>query len=256
MLCCSPCCGLACEALCPLRPVLARGGTARARPSPHSPPVPPPRPRHAVPRSRTRDNWWYTSPDDCPNRSFECYFRPLSSCTEADALGPGGAEPPRLAAATEGERVVVTDCRLDNYLNSAKHRYHVPPEFERMGLMWWRAQLAAFVLRPARRVDVAVAAARASLGWPVSDDGGGGDDISPTVVGMHIRHGDKKTESAIVPAVLYTDAAAHLARAHCGAVRVARPPPPSVVVSGRLASRHIKAGPGPEKLPPMRRLSS
>mmetsp|Transcript_1581 Transcript_1581/g.4781 ORF Transcript_1581/g.4781 Transcript_1581/m.4781 type:complete len:423 (-) Transcript_1581:821-2089(-) len=36
--------------------------------------------------ARSRDNWWYTDPADCPSRSFQCYFEPLSKCTEEQVM--------------------------------------------------------------------------------------------------------------------------------------------------------------------------
>lgn len=86
--------------------------------------------------TRDTDNWWYTDAGHCPSRSFTCYYEPMSSCSEADVIAGLRAdrgwngEVRRLGKETLGDRVVLTDCRLDNFLNLPKeHRAHVPEEY-------------------------------------------------------------------------------------------------------------------------------
>jgi hypothetical protein len=86
--------------------------------------------------TRDVDNWWYTDAADCPQRSFTCYYRPLSICTESQVMDGLRAERGwsgevrRLGSDSLDDRVVLTDCRLDNFLNLPKeHRTHVPIQF-------------------------------------------------------------------------------------------------------------------------------
>lgn len=86
--------------------------------------------------TRDVDNWWYTDAADCPERSFTCYYRPLSVCSESQVMAGLRAERGwsgevrRLGRDTLSDRVVLSDCRLDNFLNLPKeHRTHVPSQF-------------------------------------------------------------------------------------------------------------------------------
>ena len=58
----------------------------------------------------------------------------------------------------------------------------------RRGLLWWRAQLTWYILRPNPATLEVLEAEKARLKW--------GQDVH--VTGMHVRHGDKKTESSVV----------------------------------------------------------
>ena len=54
----------------------------------------------------------------------------------------------KLSAETEEMRVVYTDVRLDNFLNQRANRLYVPEPLRHRGLLWWRAQLVQYLLRP------------------------------------------------------------------------------------------------------------
>ena len=172
---------------------------------------------------RAKDNWWYTDRHDCPSRALTCYFEPLGACSEEQVtrglsqheLGAGG-ELVMLSAATEGLRVVYSDVRLDNFLNQRQNRVHVPRRVRHRGLLWWRAQLAQYLLRPNAYVRRLVQRERDALGW---------SEHAERVVGVHVRHGDKKTESAVVPMEQYLDAALEIARGRRG--------------PGKEAARHV-----------------
>jgi len=71
----------------------------------------------------------------------------------------------KLRRGTEDERVVYTDLRLDNYLNLKQHRLHVPEAVAHRGLLWWRGQLALYMLRPNAYVTHLLQIEFQSLAW-------------------------------------------------------------------------------------------
>lgn len=120
-----------------------------------------------------QDNWWYTDGRDCAARSFTCYFQAVGRCSEEDVmagLSPADldehGELHKLSAETEALRVVYTDVRLDNFLNRAANRVYVPEEVAHRGLLWWRAQLARYLLRPNSYVSALLQRELDTLGWP------------------------------------------------------------------------------------------
>ena len=119
-----------------------------------------------------QDNWWYSDGAHCPSRSFTCYFEALSRCSEEQVtlgLRPwqldGEGQLLKLRRGTEDERVVYTDLRLDNYLNLKQHRLHVPEAVAHRGLLWWRGQLALYMLRPNAYVTHLLQIEFQSLAW-------------------------------------------------------------------------------------------
>ena len=74
----------------------------------------------------------------------------------------------------------------------------VPEKYRAHGLLWWRSQLLAFVLRPTTATQLAISEARVALG------------LSQPYIGMHIRRGAKWREAPFVDVERYVDAA----RAH------------------------------------------
>jgi hypothetical protein len=110
----------------------------------------------------------------------------------------------KLSSATEKLRVIFSDVRLDNFLNEHQNRIYVPPPVRHRGLLWWRAHLARYLLRPNTYVQSLLRREFESLGWHA---------YATEVVGVHVRHGDKKTESAVVEMDQYLDTALQIARA-------------------------------------------
>ncbi len=73
-----------------------------------------------------KDSWWYADPAVCKDRSFMCYFQPVSPCSTGRHVGSEamhdlgeGSERPRRGARP---RVVVAPTRLDKYLNHEENR--------------------------------------------------------------------------------------------------------------------------------------
>lgn len=217
-----------------------------------------------------RDSWWYTDPAVCKDRSFMCFFEPISPCSTGrhvgsesmQDLGEESERPKRGARA----RVIVAPTRLDKYLNHEDNRcLECPPAKSRADsylIPIVRTQVVGSSgVRKARRLVVALTACQViarnfgfAFLWvslffiipgryffkPNSitrraleakaqalglDESWGGDNrgepesaafsnftcntpsTSERVVGVHVRHGDKKTESAIIPIEQYLDAA-------------------------------------------------
>mmetsp|Transcript_1581 Transcript_1581/g.4782 ORF Transcript_1581/g.4782 Transcript_1581/m.4782 type:complete len:194 (-) Transcript_1581:174-755(-) len=67
--------------------------------------------------------------------------------------------------------------------------------------MWWRSQIVKFMLRLNWKMQALVNGERQLLRLP------------PLFVGVHVRHGDKKTESSVIPLDMYLEAARDLSRA-------------------------------------------
>lgn len=80
----------------------------------------------------------------------------------------------------------------------------MPTKYRALGLLWWRAQLLAFVMRPTAATRAAIDAARNALTL----------DAHRPYIGMHVRRGAKWKESPFVPLATYVEAARrHVARA-------------------------------------------
>lgn len=153
------------------------------------------------------DSWWYTDPAVCKSRSFSCFFERVSPCSTERHVGSEKmqdlveeTERPRRGSRA---RVVVAPTRLDKYLNHEDNRLWVPPEFAQRGALWWRSQLVKYFFKPNAVTRQALSAKAEALGL---DETWGSDDRE-NVVGVHVRHGDKKTESAIIPIEDYLEAA-------------------------------------------------
>ena len=71
----------------------------------------------------------------------------------------------KLSSQTEQLRVVYSDVRLDNYLNQAHNRIYVPAPVGHRGLLWWRAQLAAYLLRPNGYINALLQKEFKALNW-------------------------------------------------------------------------------------------
>ena len=131
-------------------------------------------------------------------RGFECHWQPLSACSAAEALAAGAA----------------LHRRDDEAASAAAPRaadgHWVPEEFRSpsLGVLWWRAQLVGFLLRPNAETEQRVRAAQNRLGW------------APPVVGLQVRRGDScehAQSSAIRPGC--QPVAAYLAHVRAMAAR-------------------------------------
>jgi hypothetical protein len=76
-----------------------------------------------------KDSWWYTDPAVCKDRSFMCFFEPVSPCSTDRHVGSESmqdlndeSERPRRGARA---RVVVAPTRLDRFLNHEDNRFAV-----------------------------------------------------------------------------------------------------------------------------------
>ena len=145
------------------------------------------------------DNWWYAS-DDCPSRSFHCYFQELSHCT---LHGTNGIFPiardiallPQLGQHDEDrDRVVVASIEAEAWLKASGFRHAVPREFATMGLLWWRTQLIQRIFQPREFVKAHARAVAQEAAWPEAWEAAPGQ--ARHVVGVHVRHGDKVLEEA------------------------------------------------------------
>ncbi len=145
-----------------------------------------------------------------------CYFQPVSNCTPAHAAAgaPGGS----LAGAPLFDwRVPGQDAAraLRFYRNESYHgvdTYAVLPQFRQLIAAspvdpakyhyWWRAQAAAYLLRPNARTLAAIARRRAAAF--------AGRTIAPGTVSVHVRKGDKWIEAPEAPLGDYVAAAERL----------------------------------------------
>ena len=60
---------------------------------------------------------------------------------------------------------------------------YIPAKYKHRGILWWRSQLQ-FALQPNNRLFLAIIFARLTL------------DIRSNFIAVHVRHGDKATETA------------------------------------------------------------
>jgi hypothetical protein len=164
-------------------------------------------------------------------QSLECFFERPSNCTLEDAAAPGATSVPLLHG----------DVGLK--LPGGLQFYHVPRAmqelWERAGLpvvrgettgqqdavkYWFRAQAAAFLARfnaPALRFmralrgNATLMRTAAGAGAPRDyADRGPGVPLARGTISLHIRHGDKHKEMALVPTEAYLAEALHLTRLH------------------------------------------
>lgn len=130
-------------------------------------------------RIRRQMPWALTRWCVCAHES--CYRLLLKTGLSPDHLDEDG-ELHKLSGETEGLRVVYTDVRLDNYLNRAGNRVYVPPPVAHRGLLWWRAQLAHYLLRPNSYVSALFQRELQALEWPTHN---GATRLPP----MSLAHG-------------------------------------------------------------------
>lgn len=115
---------------------------------------------------------------NCSTKDWACYFAPISNCT------PPGVDGKRVHASSAnngplGNRIIV-----------------VPARWVHKGFHWWRAQVIAYLLRPAPQTTAALVAA-ATRAFP------GG--LSRPLASVYIRHGDKGRESTVFRGGVYVD---------------------------------------------------
>lgn len=160
--------------------------------------------------------WVWGDKAKCGVATHECYFEPISGCrakldgphADIDALQVDTEYKQRYTefdwwAAAKG---VYQSERLLYMKQSVWGRGNqfVPRKYAVHGLMWWRAQLLAFLLRPTPDTRAAIDAARSALKL----------DADEPYIGMHVRRGAKWTETPVVPLATYVAAArAHAQRA-------------------------------------------
>ena len=128
--------------------------------------------------------------DACDGLGYECHFQPLSACQAAQAA----------AAGTPLHR------RADEirYEHPDAHDSHfVPAEWRGYthGVLWWRAQLTGFLLRPQERLRARLRQVKNMIGF------------SHPVVGLQVRRGDScehASSSAIRPGCAPLDKYAEL----------------------------------------------
>ena len=169
------------------------------------------------------DTWWYTERSRCSQGGWDCYFQPVSTCYVEDT------EPSLRKAFTLFEGLAA--------------RAYIPGEArvdeDSEGILAWRAELAAFLMRPhggwaAVGVDAPptdidgpfwgggargggggaqatrgvlkarVGALKRAVGWPERAHTG-------EVLALHIRRGDRMITRRLVGVAEYLDAAAAVA---------------------------------------------
>jgi len=124
---------------------------------------------------RKPDQWIYASP--VCNDGFACYFADVGSCSEAAI----GGETPRgsLHAGNVGDDVVL-------YTSAGVTYDVVSRQGAQYRTLWWRAHTMRWLLRPHAAVLERIDAFRSAHQWPAA----------LPIIGMHVRHGDKKEEVA------------------------------------------------------------
>ena len=146
---------------------------------------------------READHWNYAG-RDC-RHGWHCYFQNLSRCTEYDVWEPHTL-PVRLDHWWDYRgylyRIDTSTSRVLYYANvdgpwqevignqrgpdGGTVREWIPAQFRDKGLLWWRAQLTRYLLRPKQWVLEYIIERRAAMSLPAYG-----------VVGLHVRRGDK-----------------------------------------------------------------
>lgn len=141
----------------------------------------------------------------------ECYFEPLSSCTIYDAFGSDlevtnenfgrFAELAMVGqndTASSGDRVLRTSVQ---HMQESELRSATPVMFHSMlergnvsvgFYYWWRAQAAAYFVRPTLRTLRELDRRRKSEVFQ-------GQSIEPGTISVHVRHGEKWKEAQLQP---------------------------------------------------------
>ena len=153
------------------------------------------------------DKWWLTDERDCRQRNWHCYFEPITSCEfRADNLREIPSLRVSRAVELSSSHAVVQlgyDAQNELMHNRFMTRFVAPP-FARLGLVWWRAMLAKFLLRPIQTVYGLIDAARQRLS--------ANSKRWPPLIGIHVRHGDKVVEASVLDVAAYIDVATALVR--------------------------------------------
>jgi len=146
------------------------------------------------------DTWIFVDANTCSSRSWSCYFKPLSQCTESSLKH----NPSRVTSFEELQQentgvVEVELGALSTVCPVASCAHMIPSQFKDQGLLWWRSQLAVFIWKLNPQVLHAVQMAKMQLG------------SLENAIGVHIRRSDKLTESPPLPIALYATAVSELA---------------------------------------------
>jgi hypothetical protein len=151
---------------------------------------------------READHWNYGG-RDC-RHGWHCYFQNLSQCTERDVWEPYSL-PVRMEDGFDYRgylyRINTSESRVLYYRNvdgpwleamremrvpdGATVLEWIPAQFRDKGLLWWRAQLTRYLLRPKQWVLEYINERRAALSLPESPRAARG------IIGLHVRRGDK-----------------------------------------------------------------
>jgi len=130
---------------------------------------------------RDPDRWIYTTGSDgsggC-SHGFKCFFEDISRCTEANVVkSVKGLRRQALNVNNEDDPVVF-------YTSSGATYNVVTRRGSRYRTLWWRATVMQYLLKPRPYIKESMEAFKAEQQW-----------LSTTrVIGIHVRHGDKKTE--------------------------------------------------------------
>lgn len=139
---------------------------------------------------REDQGWLWVDRDACGDRTFSCFFEPLSSC---EAVGRDALE--RLVAPQTLEQVPIVspatmttehvDVRVVQWENAGGLAREVPLPFRYewpRPVFWWRAQLCRYIFRPRRYVLDYVETRRRAIF---------GSLVAASRATLHIRAGDK-----------------------------------------------------------------
>lgn len=180
--------------------------------------------RHPGPPTNLRHFFgWQTNTALCKaagTDTLDCYYRPWSSCTLADAVGAEKAQesgwgPLRdVKVYRPGEHVedkVLTFRHMEEWAD--EHSKDVPRVFQELldcspmrrdfRFYWLRAMFSAYLLRPN---DATLRALEEYRTVPLGASNGHGNGHR-SCVAMHVRHGDKHSEMKLVPFSSYVAAA-------------------------------------------------
>ncbi|BDA47771.1 hypothetical protein COCOBI_11-0280 [Coccomyxa sp. Obi] len=148
--------------------------------------------------------------------SFEaCYFEPLSSCSWRDAIEGVTSRIPNINSPSQVTNPALKTVQMYGLFSASDYdNKAVPPQFHSLLLggpidwekrrYWWRAQSVAYIVRPNSRT-LAELAARKRRVYP-------GRQIKRGTISVHVRHGDKHTESPSIPDEAYLAQAKQMRR--------------------------------------------
>jgi len=118
--------------------------------------------------------WCYTDGDVCPGQDLNCYLQPSTNCTDARSHQHRVFDGDETSVQLSDVSPTSVPYDFDS------HFYRRPPEFQSLGVFWWRVGILKYLLRlnDKTKADIDLEGVKARIGF------------KKPILGLHFRKGD------------------------------------------------------------------